>query len=513
MQSHANKGLSRRKFLAASAAGLSAMAMPQVLIEAVWAAQAKSAVSMPDSMVQAARMLRQGALTCRSLTKACLDCIASLNPRLNAFITITGEQALARAEELDRQLRAGRDLGPLHGIPIVHKDLYDTRGIPTTVGSEFFRSRVPTEDATVVARLSRAGAVCLGKTNMNEFAAGLSGTNKSFGDAHNPWNLERSPGGSSSGTGVAVATGMCLGGTGTDTGGSVRVPASWQGIVGIRPTYGRVSLAGIYPRAYSLDCPGPLARTVGDAALLLNVMAGHDPRDPHSLKAPVPDYTAGLNKGVKGLRIGIIDNYTFRDVDQDVADCLTKAMDVFQKLGAKVQKVSIPLFGGPLEYGALFNILLYEFNKILGKQFMEEPRRAELFGPIVQANIEKGRQISDEVYHKALAERPAQMAQVKKVFQDTDVLLTPVMPTTAPLLSAGAQDYDRGRQFTLPFSYIGLPCMAVPCGFSPQGLPVGLQIAANDLREGLLVQVAAAYEKETGYTGKRPPIYCKSDLG
>lgn len=511
MNSDEDRGISRREFLTASAVGLSALALPPGLAGTVWAVGEKKAAALPATIAEAGRMLRKGSLTCKDLTQACLECIGSLNSQLNAFLTITGEQALARAAELDQELSQGKDRGPLHGIPIAHKDLYDTKGITTTVGSEFFRSRVPTEDATVVARLYEAGAVSLGKTNMNEFAAGLSGTNKYFGDVHSPWDTQRSPGGSSSGTGVAVATGMCLGGTGTDTGGSVRVPASWLGIVGIRPTYGRVSLSGIFPRAYSLDCPGPLARTVEDAALLLTAMAGRDPKDPHSLDEPVPDYTAGLNKGVKGLRIGIIDNYTFRDVDQDVAECVRKASDTFQELGATVRTVGIPLFGGPLEYGALFNILLYEFNKILGQQFMAEPRRAELFGPIVQANIEKGRQISDETYQKALAERPAQVAQVRTVFQQVDVLLTPVMPTAAPLLSAGTQDYDRGRQFTLPFSYIGLPSIAVPCGFSAQGLPIGMQIAADTLQEELLVRVAGAYEKKAEYTGKRPPITCAGE--
>ncbi len=500
----------RRNFLAVSAVGAAALAMPLAVTRTLWAAKPTQG-GLPATIVEAGKRLRNGSLTCEALVKAYCACIKKLNPQLNAFITITEEQALIRALQLDKELRAGKDRGPLHGIPIVHKDLYDTAGVLTTVGSEFYRNRIPKQDATVVAKLQEAGCVTLGKTDMNEFAAGVSGTNKYFGDTHNPWNLDRSPGGSSSGTGVAVATGMCLGGTGTDTGGSIRVPASWLGIVGIRPTYGRVSLAGIYPRAYSLDCPGPLARTVEDLALLLGAMAGHDPKDPHSLKAPVPNYRAGLKNGVKGLRIGIIDNYTFRDVNQDVADTITRAMADFEKLGAKIKTVQIPLFGGPLEYGALFNILLYEFNKILGAEFMAEPKRKEFFGPIVQANIERGQQINEETYRKALAERPTQVAQVKTVFKEVDVLLTPVMPTSAPLLSAGGQDYDRGRQFTLPFSYVGLPSIAVPCGFSAEGLPLGMQIAANDLKEDLLLRVAAAYEAATDFPARKPPIFCSGE--
>lgn len=464
--------------------------------------------ALPATIAEAGKRLRDGSLTSVQLTRAYLKCIAQLEPRLAAFITLTEEQALATAAALDAELKNSRDRGALHGIPIVHKDLYDTAGIATTVGSEFFRNRVPQEDATVVHRLKAAGTVMLGKTNMNEFAAGASGTNKAFGDIHNPWDLARSAGGSSSGTGAAIASGLCLGGTGSDTGGSIRIPASWCGIVGIRPTFGLVSLAGVYPRAYSLDCGGPLARTVADAAIMLSAMTGYDARYRYSIRAPKVDYTAGLAKGVRGLRLGVIENYTFRDVDPEVTDAVRAALDKLAGLGADIKTVKIPLLSGPLEYSFLFNILLYEFNQILGDQYRATKNRQDLFGPIVQANIAKGETISREVYEKALAERPKQIAEVKEAFKEVDALITPTMPTVAPLLTAGSDVYDRGRQFNIPISFLGLPSVSVPCGFSPAGLPVGMLIIGNDLQEALLLRIAAAYEAATQFYKRRPPVHC-----
>ena len=316
----------------------------------------------PDSIGVAAKRLRDGSITVEGLVKHYLAGIQKLQPQINAFITVTDDIALSVARERDHELQNGRDRGPLHGIPLVYKDDFDTAGVRTAVGSEVFRTRVPTASAAVVTALSDAGAVMLGKANMNEFAAGPSGTNKAFGDTHNPWNLDRSAGGTSSGTGAAIAAGLCLGGTGTDTGGSVRIPASWCGISGIRPTYGRVSVLGIYPRAHSLDCAGPLARNVADLASLLNVMAGPDPRDRHSVNAPVGDFIAGLDGPLSGVRLGIIEDYTFKKVDLDVATAIQTAVDKLQTLGATIKRVRVPLLSGPLDYRSVFDILLYEFS-------------------------------------------------------------------------------------------------------------------------------------------------------
>ncbi|HSR10182.1 MAG TPA: amidase, partial [Thermodesulfobacteriota bacterium] len=350
--------MSRRNFLKISAAGLGGIALGAGCSGSHTGISPGKAAGLPQTISEAGKRLRDGSLTSEKLTRVYLSCIKEFEPRVNAFITLTEDLALKTASAMDAELKSGKDRGPLHGIPIVHKDLYDTAGIPTTVGSEFFRKRVPSEDATVVRKLKEAGAVMLGKTNMNEFAAGISGTNQFFGDTHNPWALDRSPGGSSSGTGAALACGLCLGGTGSDTGGSIRVPASWLGIAGIRPTYGRVSLFGVYPRAYSLDVTGPLAKTVSDVAILLNAMAGYDPKDRHSVNAPKEDFTAGLNKGVRGVRMGIIENYTYREIDPEVGDAVQAAVKKFSDLGAQIKTVKIPLFGGPLEYSLLFNIIL-----------------------------------------------------------------------------------------------------------------------------------------------------------
>jgi len=473
--------------------------------------RSRSRGALPGSIAEAGKALRAGAYSSEELTRAYLRAIAELEPKLNAFIFVTAEEAIAQARRMDQELRAGRDRGRLHGIPIVHKDLFDTAGVRTTVGSEFFKDRTPRADATVVRRLADAGVVSLGKTNMNEFAAGTSGTNAFFGDAHNPWDLARSPGGSSSGTGAAIAAGLCLGGTGSDTGGSIRVPASWNGITGIRPSFGRVSLSGVYPRAYSLDCAGPLARSVADVAILLQTMAGHDPSYKDSVKVRGEDFSRGLSAGVRGLRIGVIDNYTYRDVDADVAAAVQAATRTLEQLGATVVQVRIPMLAGPLEYSALFNILLYEFNRVLGDEYRATANK-KLFGPIVQANIARGQTVSREFYEKALGERAQQRAAFREVFKQVDALITPTMPTVAPLLSASGDTYDRGRQFALPFSWVGVPSISVPCGFDAQGLPIGMQIVGDEMQEALLLRIAAAYEGATPFHGRRPPVHTTATL-
>lgn len=466
---------------------------------------------LPDSIAEAARGLRARKFSCEDLTLAYLRGINELQPKLNAFITVTAEQALNQARRLDAELHAGKDRGLLHGIPIVHKDLYDTRGVRTTVGSEFFKDRVPSADATVVARMAQAGVVSLGKTNMNEFAAGVSGTNAFFGDAHNPWDLTRSPGGSSSGTGAAIAAGLCLGGTGSDTGGSIRVPASWGNITGIRPTFGRVSLSGVYPRAYSLDVAGPLGRSVADVAALLQAMVGYDPSYKDSVKSPDEDFSKDLGTGVRGLRIGIIENYTYRDVDSDVALAVEEASRTLARLGATVVPVRIPMLAGPLEYSSLFDILLYEFNQILGPEYQATANK-KLFGPIVLGNIARGEKVSREFYYKALAERVRQKAQFREVFKQVDALLTPTLPTVAPVLSASGDTYDRGRQFMLPFSWVGVPSISVPCGFDGKGLPIGMQLIGDEMCESLLLRIAAAYEGATAFLRRRPPVHIAMSL-
>ncbi|GAC1403229.1 MAG: Asp-tRNA(Asn)/Glu-tRNA(Gln) amidotransferase subunit GatA [Chloroflexota bacterium] len=432
--------------------------------------------------------------------------IAQLQPKLTAFITVTDDLALAQARLLDQELRTGHDRGLLHGIPIVHKDLYDTKGVRTTVGSAFFKNRVPQADATVVRRLAEAGTITLGKTNMNEFAAGITGTNEFFGNVHNPWDLARSPGGSSSGTGAAVAAGLCLGGTGSDTGGSIRVPCTWDNLTGIRPTYGRVSLSGVFPRSYSLDCGGPLARSAVDAAALLSAMAGYDSTYKQSVNTGTEDFGRNIGKGVRGMKLGIIKNYTYRDIDPDVAKALETAMRTLEAQGAKIIEVDIPYLSKPLEFSSLFTILLYEFNQILGDQYRAEKDKS-LFGSIVHSDIAKGEKILSVTYQRALADRAQQVREFKDGFKYADALITPGMPTVAPVLATSGEAYNRGRQFTLPISWAGLPTVSAPCGFSADGMPIGMQIIGNAMQEALLLQIASAYETATPFHERQAPLH------
>ncbi len=475
------------------------------------AAEAQAGPALPRSVGEAGAAFRSGALSSADLTRRYLDCIETLEPELNAFISILGKKALATARERDAELGSGTDRGPLHGVPIVVKDLFEVAGTRTTVGSEAFAERVTDSDATVIAKLKQAGCVILGKTNMNAFAAGVSGTNTTFGDVHNPWDPERSPGGSSSGTGAAIAAGLCLGGPGTDTGGSIRVPASWLGISGIRPTFGLVSLKGVYPRSLSLDTVGPLARSVRDVAIFLDAMAGFDPGDPNSaLAQPGRSYTVDLDRGIEGMRVGLVQNYSLTDIDPAVESAVRQAAETLSGLGAEIVEIRVPALEGRLNYAALFSeILLYEFNQILGEEVRSTPDAERLFGPIVMNNIADGSAVTAEQYEARVRERPQIVAEVKSAFEQVDAFLTPSLPTTAPLLSAAAQDFGRGRQFTIPFSYTALPSVAVPCGFSPEGLPIGMQLVGNHFQEALLLRMAAAYEGATDFLERRPPIYCE----
>jgi aspartyl-tRNA(Asn)/glutamyl-tRNA(Gln) amidotransferase subunit A len=396
--------------------------------------------------------------------------------------------------------------GPLHGIPVVYKDNFDTAGILTTMGSQFYSAHVAMDNAVAVRKLQKAGAVMLGKANMNEFAAGVAGLNKFYGNVANPWDLGHWPGGSSSGTGVAVAAGLCLGGLGTDTGVSIRGPASWLGLVGVRPSYGRVSVRGTFPRAYSFDTVGPLAHTVADAATLLTAIAGYDPQDPFAIPSPDEDFTVHLKRGVRGLRLGIVEDFTFRNVDPEVAQAVQDAVDMLANLGAQIKTVSIPLLSGKIDFRYPLTILLYEFNQILGDTYRAEPNK-DLFGPVVQTNIAQGEQITQETYAAAIDRRPGEIAEIRQVFREVDAFITPTHPFVAPPLTVNAEGDAGVRQFTVPISYTGFPAISIPCGFNAMGLPIGLQIVANDFQERLLFRIAAAFEQATDFHQQHPPLY------
>ncbi len=457
--------------------------------------------ALPATIAEAGDALRDGSWTAKTLAEACLEHVEVLEPHLNAFIEVTPEQALATASTLDAELEAGRDRGPLHGIPIVFKDLYDMAGVRTTAGSRFLADSLPKErDSAVVRSLKAAGVVPLGKTNMDEFAAGGRGKNIFYGDTRNPWNPSRSPGGSSGGTTAAVASGSCFGGIGSDTGGSVRCPASMCGIVGIRPTPGLIDLTGAYPRSYTLDAAGPLARTVADSATLLEALV----EDRSNGGNPGSKYSANLDQGVDGMRLAIIQDFTFSDVESEVEAVVLGALEKLSELGAEITEVSLPESllnsSGPLD------VLLYEFNQILGDHYRAAENQST-FGPAVRGDLERGARIPRRRYEEILARRSRQIAEVREVFNWVDALLTPTLPMAAPTLDANDDLFGRIRHFLLPTSFIRLPSITVPCGFVSEGLPVGLQIIGDHFEEAVVLRVAAAFESATDFHRRRPPIY------
>jgi aspartyl-tRNA(Asn)/glutamyl-tRNA(Gln) amidotransferase subunit A len=461
---------------------------------------------LPSSIGEAGQRFRDRSLGITELTQSYLRGAKALAPKLNPFITLTEEEALRTAAILESELAQRKVRGPLHGIPIIYKDNIDTAGTLTTVGSEFFTKRVPQADAHVVALLKRAGVIMIAKANMNEFAAGVAGRNKHFGDAHNPWDLNRWPGGSSSGTGVSIAAGLCLGGLGTDTGVSVRGPAGWLGLVGVRPSYGRVSVRGTFPRAYSFDTVGPLAHTVADAAILLQHMADYDPEDKYAVRAPTSDFTAELDSGVRGLRLGVVEDFTFRNVNSEIANAVQASVDLFGKMGAVIKPVKIPLFAGKIDFWYPLTILLYEFNQILGDTYRGADNKA-LFGPVVHANIAQAEKISKDTYEAAIKERPKEINEIRKVFDEVDAFITPTHPFVAPPFTVDAEADAGVRQFTVPVSFTGFPALSVPCGFDSSALPIGLQIVANDFQEQLLFRIARSLERESEFSSKRPSTY------
>lgn len=449
-------------------------------------------MKLPVSIDEAARRLRTGELTCTRLVRACLERIEALQPELNAFITITADSAMAQAETLERDLRAGIDRGELHGVPVVCKDCLDTAGVRTTVGSRYFAERVPTANASVVERLAAAGTVVLGKTNMNEFAAGTSGKNSAYGDVRNPWALDRSPGGSSSGTAAAVAAGIALAGVGTDAGGSIRIPAACTGIVGLRPTPGRVSMHGSFPRSFSFDTVGPLARTVRDCALMFEAMAAYE------------GYASEPDRGIAGMRIGLIRDFSLLNLDAQVEQAVRTALDALAGLGALVQEVAIPALVSACRYEALFDIMLYEFHQILGEQWRNCPDRDKVFGPVVCANIERGMTISEQTYRAALDSRASEAAALRAAFSEVEAMLTPVLPMLTPTLDSPPEVFERQRHFMIPFSFAGLPAISIPCSFSREGLPIGMQLVGDRLQEKRLFRIARAYESATDWHKRQP---------
>jgi len=469
--------------------------------------------------------------TAVEITEAALENLHALEPKLHSFLTVTADQAIAQARHVDAKIAAGESIGPMAGIPIGIKDNMCTEGIRTTCGSRILESFVPPYESTVTRRLKEAGAVMLGKTNMDEFAMGSSTESSAYQVTANPWDLERVPGGSSGGSAAAVAAGQCVVALGSDTGGSIRQPASLCGVVGMKPTYGRVSRYGLVAYASSLDQIGPFGRTVEDAALLLEAIAGHDPNDATSLNVPVPNYAAALRPDFKPrgkLRVGIIKE-TFGDgLDPVVEAAVTNAVEQLQALGAEIQVISCPQFryGLPTYYiiapsEASANLARYDGVKYGYRT--EDPKnllsmyaktRAQGFGTEVKRRIMIGTYVLsagyyDAYYLKAQKVRTLIKQDFEKAFQQVDVLVCPTAPTTA--FKAGEKTDDPLSMYlsdlmTIPVNLAGLPAMSVPCGFDAQGLPIGLQLIGNVLQEELLLNVAHGYEQATDWHIRTPSL-------
>jgi aspartyl-tRNA(Asn)/glutamyl-tRNA(Gln) amidotransferase subunit A len=451
------------------------------------------------TLTEAVSAIQSGTLSPVALTDACLDRIERLNPRLNAFITLTAETA--RAEALAAEKSSGQ-FGPLHGVPIALKDLFDTAGVRTTGASKILADRVPEEDATVTARLRRAGAVLLGKLNMHEFAYGVSNDNPHYGPARNPWDTDRIPGGSSGGSGVAIAAGLCLGTLGSDTGGSIRIPSSLCGITGIKPTYGRVSRSGVLPLSWSMDHVGPMARTVRDCALLLGVIAGHDPRDPASADVPVPDYLNGIDAGVRGMRIGLPRRYFFEQADDQVLAAVEAAADRLRAEGAEVPDVDIDQI--ELAGVAGGTILVSEAAAYHQRWLRERP---DDYGEDVRQRLLMGELYPATAYINAQRTRTLLRESFLRTLTDVDLLLAPATPITAPPIADFSTDVRASlTRFTTPINLVGLPALSVPCGFDLAGLPIGMQIIGRPFDEARLFQAGCAYEQATDWHNRRPPL-------
>ncbi len=460
------------------------------------------------SIVRAARALRDKELSPLELTEAYLRRIEELNPQVNAYITVTAERALEDARRATEELAAGKARGPLHGIPIAHKDLYETAGIRTTGGARIHTNHIPEADCTVARKLREAGTILLGKLNTHEYAFGVTTNNPHFGPTRNPWDLERIPGGSSGGAGAAIAAGLATATTGSDTGGSIRMPASVCGVVGLKPTYGRVSKAGVLPLSYRFDHTGPLTRTVEDAALMLNAIAGYDPGDATSLRVPVEDATAGLGAGIRGLRIGVPRGYFFDHLEDEIAEAIETAITEFTRLGAKVCDVAIP--GVAEAVGGLFGFVIAEAQEIHADSLRDRP---DDFGADLRAILE-GAAPDTAALMASLRACDALTAAMRTTLETVDVLITPTTPITAVRIgqeSVRYGDMEESVMFamircTAPFNATHLPALSLPCGFSRAGLPVGMQVVGRPFDEATVVRVGHAFEQATNWHSRTPEL-------
>ena len=444
------------------------------------------------------------------VTQAYLERIDDINPKLNAFITVCAEEAMQAAQEAERAVANGDSLGPLHGLPLAVKDQFETKGILTTAGSRILADYVPDHDATVIARARDAGAILIGKLNMTQFAAG-GGDPYPFGEARNPWNPERTPGLSSSGSGIAIAASLAAITLGEDTGGSIRMPASVNGIVGLRPTWGRVSRYGMLPFCWSMDTAGPMTRTVEDTALVMNAIAGYDHNDPQTSRLPVPDYTASLTGNLDGVRIGVLKELTPKEAThQDVFNAVTAAATRLEEIGASVEEVSLP---GVNDVAIVAAAISESDGAFVHREWLRT--RPGDYGQNTRRRLIAGSLIPAQIVHKAARIRTLFRQEWQGLLERFDALISPTM-----LNSPGKIEHVDGvnsreeaeRRFghrgsvTFPAAFLGVPALSVPCGFDSDGLPVGFQIMTGHFEDGLALRIGHAYQESTEWHTMRPDV-------
>ena len=455
------------------------------------------------TILELGELLRKGAASPLELTRDCLARIESLNPALNAFITVSADAALKQAQQAEIEIQHGQWRGPLHGVPIGLKDVIDTAGVRTTAASALFKDRVPAQDAEVVRRLREAGAVLLGKQNLHEFAYGGSSMVSYFGEVHNPWNLDHIAGGSSGGSAAAVAAGLGYAAIGTDTAGSVREPAAPCGIVGLKPTYGRVSLRGVIPLSWSLDHVGPLTATAADAAVLLQVLAGYDEDDTTSVDAPVDDYLAQMREPTTSLRVGVPRSFFYEDLDREIASAVSEALAVLGTMVAEIRDIELTVNTDR----TLQTAESYAYH---AENVAKTP---DLYQPETLRRIRAGANVSAADYIQRRRELQEARRHIRSVFKMVDVLVTPTTPIPPPTIRELKDNPEnlRPREILLlrntrPVNVWGLPAISVPCGFTDAGLPIGLQIIGPHWGEGAVLRLAHAYEQATAWHKRRPKI-------
>jgi aspartyl-tRNA(Asn)/glutamyl-tRNA(Gln) amidotransferase subunit A len=453
------------------------------------------------TLSEAATLVRDRKVSPVELTRTMLERIKRLDPKLNSYITVAADSALAEAKRAEQQATSSETMGPLHGVPVALKDLFDTAGVKTTGGSKILADRVPNKDATVAAKLREAGAILLGKLNMHEFAFGVTTDNPHHGTCRNPWDTERIPGGSSGGSGAAVAAGLCYGSLGSDTGGSIRIPGSLCGITGLKPTYGRVSRAGVLPLSWSLDHAGPMTRTAEDAAIMLQVIAGYDPADPGSAEVPVPSYLE--EAAVRGLRIGLPRRYFFEQVHPEVLAAVEQAAGVLRSEGATVRDVDIPDLD--LAGAAFAPVISSEAAAYHARWLAERPQD---YGDDVRMRLTQGALYPATQYVNAQRLRRRVVDGFLAAMSSVDLLLTPTLPITAPEIGGTVVATPNPlTRFTFPLDVCGFPALTVPCGIDSQGLPIGAQLIGRPFDEATVLSAGRAYQRLTDWHARRPAVY------